>query len=261
MRKCKCWRMPLSECNSLSTRQIASMQALPAAPAVITLWWWIKPVSPPFHWTTNWQCCVQAGALMGIKPTCSSVDGMPMPVAILRQAALLQIFTICMAPTRLRQWQTLSGTMERLHPFLSKTQPQYRGTVFARAALETVKTLLNEFDFKLLVHNFALNDFGDTHSLLLIVDSLALQNTFARLDDSLTTATMDAIFQAASKRTAVSSLGKQGQAEGDVLENVIKSLGRMFGVSLDPMAANLQGGTWANPADREIVHRNLKKIT
>src|SRR6218665_1995423 len=146
-------------------------------------------------------------------------------------------------------------------PLFIEAQPLYRGTIIVDAALETAKTLLNEFDSKLLVDDFALNDFGDTHSLVLIVDSLAVQNTFARLDDSLTTATMEAIFQAASKRIADSNYGKQGLAEGDVLENVIKSLGRMFGVSLDPMAANLQGGTWANPADREIVHRNLKKIT
>ncbi|MCW5263101.1 hypothetical protein D5045_24085 [Verminephrobacter eiseniae] len=146
-------------------------------------------------------------------------------------------------------------------PLFIEDQPLYRGTIIVDAALETAKTLLNEFDSKLLVDDFALNDFGDTHSLVLIVDSLAVQNTFARLDDSLTTATMEAIFQAASKRIADSNYGKQGLAEGDVLENVIKSLGRMFGVSLDPMAANLQGGTWANPADREIVHRNLKKIT
>src|SRR6218665_36334 len=142
-------------------------------------------------------------------------------------------------------------------PLFIEDQPQYRGTVIRNAFYESWKA----FDFKLLVDNFALNDFGDTHSLVLIVDSLAVQNTFARLDDSLTTATMDAIFQAASKKTPLSSLCKQRQAQSDVLKNVIKSLGRMFGVSLDPMAANLQGGTWANPADREIVHRNLKKIT
>src|SRR6218665_50004 len=142
-------------------------------------------------------------------------------------------------------------------PLFIENQPPFRGTVIRDAFDESREA----FDFKLLVNNFALNDFGDTHSLVLIVDSLAVQNTFTRLDDSLTTATMDAIFQAASKRTADSAFGKQGEAEGDVLENVIKSLGRMFGVSLDPMAVNLQGGTWADPADREILHRNLKKIT
>ncbi|MDA6332005.1 hypothetical protein OSK47_24605, partial [Escherichia coli] len=40
-------------------------------------------------------------------------------------------------------------------------------------------------DWKLLVNNFAVNDFGDTHSLVLLVDSLSVQDALTRLDPTL----------------------------------------------------------------------------
>ena len=52
-------------------------------------------------------------------------------------------------------------------------QPLYRGGVVADVLLQSLKYL----DVKLLVNEFVNKDFGDTHSLVLLVDSLNVQNT------------------------------------------------------------------------------------
>ncbi|WP_162580328.1 calcium-binding protein [Variovorax sp. PBS-H4] len=142
-------------------------------------------------------------------------------------------------------------------PIFIEDQPLFRGNVLFSALGASA---LNA-EAKLLVNNFGANDFGDTHSLVLLVDSLSVQNTLAQIDPTLTQATLNAIFAAASAIKAEASLGFQGKAEGDVLENVIKSLAAMFDVNIASMAARLDGGTWANADDRAVFHRNLKTIS
>ena len=135
-------------------------------------------------------------------------------------------------------------------------QPLFRGTVIANVGTTSWKA----GEAKLLVDNFGLNDFGDTHSLVLIVDSLSVQNTLAQLDPDISQGTLDAILAAASNKESLATIGTQGKAEGDTLEKIIKSLATMLGVSIQPMAAKLEGGTWANEADRAVLHGNLKAI-
>ncbi|OUL98421.1 hypothetical protein A8M77_31725 [Variovorax sp. JS1663] len=141
-------------------------------------------------------------------------------------------------------------------PVFIEDQPLFRGDVIWDAILQSAQY----HDVKLLADNFGLNDFGDTHSLVLLVDSLSVQNTLAQLDPGITQSTLNAILFAASSKKSSSALGSQGKAEGDVLENVIMGLASMLDVQIRAMAAKLDGGTWANPADRTVLHDNLKVI-
>jgi hypothetical protein len=105
-------------------------------------------------------------------------------------------------------------------------QPNVRGGV--------VSDVIKSFG-KLLVDGYGRSDFGDDHSLVLIVDSLNVQNTLLNLMSSgqRTTAQdiVRNIFKQASWRTADADaivIGtSQGKAEGDVLENIVNALAGM----------------------------------
>jgi hypothetical protein len=81
-------------------------------------------------------------------------------------------------------------------------QPFKRGNVLG----ETVEALLSEGRIELLHDQYVNNDFGDTHSLVLIVDSLNVQNTILNLlpSDQRTpvTETLNSILKNASWRKA-----------------------------------------------------------
>ncbi|AMM23268.1 calcium-binding protein [Variovorax sp. PAMC 28711] len=141
-------------------------------------------------------------------------------------------------------------------PIFIEDQPLFRGSVIADVGTTSWKA----GEVKLLVDNFGLNDFGDTHSLVLIVDSLNVQNALAQLDPRITQGVLNAILAAASNKSATSAFGTQGRAEGDVLENVLKSLAAMFDVDIEPMDAKLDGGTWANASDRDVFYSNLQAV-
>ena len=79
-------------------------------------------------------------------------------------------------------------------PIFIEDQPLYRGSVIWDAIKQSAKYL----DAKLLVSGFRDNDFGDTHSLVLLVDSLSVMNVLARLDTGFTADTAKTIFQLAS---------------------------------------------------------------
>lgn len=66
-------------------------------------------------------------------------------------------------------------------PIFIEDQPLARGSVVLSALLESVKNA----EAKLLVDDYSKNDFGDTHSLVLIVDSLSVQALFAKLDSTV----------------------------------------------------------------------------
>lgn len=93
-------------------------------------------------------------------------------------------------------------------------QPLSRGNVVLSDVWQTV----NALGVRLLAPGYSLNDWGDTHSLVLVMDSLAVQNVFAKLAPKVDLATINAIFKQASNLKA-GSLLSQGTAEGDVLEN------------------------------------------
>lgn len=155
----------------------------------------------------------------------------------------------------------------RSTPVFIENQPLYRGSVIWDAITQSL--LYN--DVKLLVSGFAVNDFGDTHSLVLIVDSLSVQHTLARLDPNVSHATLDGLLHGASNARSRESSGSQGQADFDTLERVVRSLGDITGASRTSewhaMNPNPTGGTWAQREDadgytgRDTLHNNLRVMT
>lgn len=107
-------------------------------------------------------------------------------------------------------------------------QPLYRGNVGGTVAFQ----LLRYLGVKLLVKGYETKDFGDTHSLVLLVDSLNVQNTLLNMLPQAMRATEAAtvgtvLKDASNLRAANGDLvvgGGQGKAEGDVLENTLNAL-------------------------------------
>lgn len=97
-------------------------------------------------------------------------------------------------------------------------QPLWRGGIFGSA----LSASLASAGVRLLVDGFSQRDFGDTHSLVLLVDSLNNQNTLLQLAPGTTQDTLNGILKAASnlKRENGDLLGGagQGKSEGDALE-------------------------------------------
>jgi VCBS repeat-containing protein len=141
-------------------------------------------------------------------------------------------------------------------PLFIEDQPLYRGNVRFDAAMAS----LDYKDVKLLVDQYAKNDFADTHSLVLIVDSLNVQNALTQLAPDATQAGIEAIFMKASNLVAESTGGTQGKCEGDVLENIVNALADML---LGPGSGTLKGdpigNSWWSIAD--IPENNGIKYT
>ena len=128
----------------------------------------------------------------------------------------------------------------------------------ARGFISTSDILQLQF----LVSNARENDFGDTHSLVLIVDSLAVGVALATLDPTMNLARLDTIYKAAGNKKKEEATDTQGKAEGDTLEAVLDGLRKMFmSVSeVVPTRFELNGGTWANIGPRDTFHGNLDDL-
>nr|WP_298167691.1 calcium-binding protein [uncultured Pseudomonas sp.] len=148
-------------------------------------------------------------------------------------------------------------------------QPLMRGDILKEAIAQS----FGYTDVKLLVPNYANNDFGDTHSLVLILDSLNVQNTLLQLvpegQRQQAESTLVDILRSASWWQRDTTLG-QGKAEGDVLENMVNALAQMF-LGEDKAASlklngNPNGNTWAEVKDsdpytgREALYTALNEI-
>ena len=119
-----------------------------------------------------------------------------------------------------------------------------------------------------LTNQYGLNDFGDTHSLVLLVDSLAIMDTLARLDTGIKQSTAEAILKAASATQRDTVPGSQGKAEGDVLESVLDALVQTFtyadpklrdGKAKNQDSLNI-GGTWADGTLRTNFYKQLDTL-
>ena len=134
-----------------------------------------------------------------------------------------------------------------------ESQPIFRGNYF----LEGPR---NRFQ---IVSNQTVNDFADTHSLVLLVDSLSLMAVLERLDPNVTIAQVSQVFAAASNSRRVTVPFSQGRAEGDTLERTLDALVRLF-VSPDaPSIASplsFGGNTWHDSAPREAFHQSLAAL-
>ena len=134
-------------------------------------------------------------------------------------------------------------------PISIEDQPLWRGSVLSDAFVAS--NLYN--GIKLLVNEFGQNDFGDTHSLVLLVDSLSVQNVFAQLDPQLKTETFSSIFKAASILKGQNGEGN-GKAEGDVLENILNAMADTLGLNWQQdqrLKGNPNGNTWHETSDKD----------
>ncbi|MEJ5129188.1 hypothetical protein WH367_24345, partial [Comamonas sp. MYb21] len=140
-------------------------------------------------------------------------------------------------------------------------QPLKRGDYIS----EAVARSLSYFDIKLLTQNYTINDFGDTHSLVLLVDSLNVQNTLLQMlptvqqgsagstqnENKKWVGLFHSILGSASNKFAQSN-GAQGKSEGDVLENTVNA---MAALTLGPsnfqkLMGSEEGGTWSIVQDK-----------
>lgn len=150
-------------------------------------------------------------------------------------------------------------------PIFIEDQPLYRGEVIDEVPAESKAY----HDLKLLVDGYANNDFGDTHSLVLMVDSLSVQSALARLDPSLTIDKVVSIFSAAANDKASEAFHTQGRADGNTLEILVNALADTLGLNwsgADRLSGSLQGNTWASIQGvggfdgRAEFHARLKNV-
>ncbi len=131
-------------------------------------------------------------------------------------------------------------------PVFIEDQPLARGSFVANL----IEGLVTSASIQLLQNNFGLNNFADTHSLVLLVDSLSVQKAVLDLVPEAKRAdaakSLTDMLKAASWQKAQSVSGAQGTAEGDVLENVINALADLV---LGPqgytrLVGSTTGNTW-----------------
>lgn len=154
-------------------------------------------------------------------------------------------------------------------PVYIESQPLTRGSYVFDAAVASAQYS----SIKLLSPDFEHNDFGDTHSLVLLVDSLAVQDVLYRLavrqNSQVTLADLQKLLSYATANKATAVPPSQGEAEGDTLETVVDALSLAL-LGADPelrKAPNLNdGNTWhdttgsAPLARREQLHSQLNSL-
>ena len=118
-------------------------------------------------------------------------------------------------------------------------QPLTRGSYFK----EVVSASWYNDGLKLLVDNYSLNDFGDTHSIVLLVDSLSVQAVMQKLDPSFTQAQFANILEAISNQAGKSN-SDQGVADGNALETVVNALYKAIFNKDAGLKGNPNGNTW-----------------
>ncbi|MFO1412641.1 MAG: calcium-binding protein [Burkholderiales bacterium] len=134
--------------------------------------------------------------------------------------------------------------------------------------------------FRPLVDHYANRDFGDTHSLTLLVDSLSVQAAILDLvqpdfQEQAQSELQGALGSASYLRRRDAHLSveaDQGEAEGDVLENVVNALSRtvLGSAGINPLSGSPEGNTWAKLdaeltgtkyTGRDSLHAQLKALT
>lgn len=145
-------------------------------------------------------------------------------------------------------------------PVFIEDQPLYRGDPGVMA-IESAMYL----GIKLLVDGFNQNDFGDTHSLVLVQDSLVLQDLMSHLDPSLDAASLDKpakLLRQAGHSKSDTTRFTQGKSEYDSLENALDGWRRLL---VSPQAERTptteEGGHWADPTYRRTFYDNLNTLT
>ncbi|BCA56518.1 hypothetical protein W02_36580 [Nitrospira sp. KM1] len=102
--------------------------------------------------------------------------------------------------------------------------------------------------------------YGNSHSITLIVDSLALQDLFQTVDLALTQVHMEGIFQAASDATAA-VIGQTRVAEGDTLELALDGLRKVFlDAATPPTNFNENAGGFGDLTFRNEFYTHLADV-
>jgi Ca2+-binding RTX toxin-like protein len=105
-------------------------------------------------------------------------------------------------------------------------------------------------------------DFGTTHSITLLVDSLALQELFQTLSPALERTQIEAIFAASSNDMATgTTVGLSGSAEARPLENALDALRRLFlPEPVTKTAADPSTGGFGNLANRNKFYEGIAAV-
>ncbi|MGH7147643.1 MAG: calcium-binding protein, partial [Nitrospiraceae bacterium] len=108
----------------------------------------------------------------------------------------------------------------------------------------------------------ASGDFGTTHSITLIVDSLALQELFQTIAPTLQQGQVESILWASSNELATgTTIGTSGTAEAKPLENALDALRRLFlpGPVTETTADPATGG-FGNLANRNKFYEGIAAV-
>lgn len=101
---------------------------------------------------------------------------------------------------------------------------------------------------------------GLTHSITLIVDSLALNELFQSVDGSLQKSTIEEIFAASSSQSASGFVGMSGVAEGNSLEQALDTLGGIFVPNYTPTLFGRGGYDFGNIRFRNFFYDNIQSV-
>jgi hypothetical protein len=161
-------------------------------------------------------------------------------------------------PSAVANSQLHYGTDQKI---FIESQPLWRGNMLSELVKQIIPLSLYQ-DIKLLNQHYDKNDFGDSHSLVLLIDSLAVQNALYQLDNSLTPETLNGILKAGSYLRAKNSEDNEGQGycEGDVLENVLNSLYKIVLGTDAKLEGNKVGNTWWGEDYRTSFYNNLSAL-
>jgi Ca2+-binding RTX toxin-like protein len=106
-------------------------------------------------------------------------------------------------------------------------------------------------------------DFGNTHSLTLVIDSLELMVALKRIDPTLTKGQIEAMFAAASHQRAKpwASLNQDDMVEGDTLERILDGLRRVLLSPNEPeTTAGSKTGDFGDVAARAVYYRHIQDL-
>lgn len=146
------------------------------------------------------------------------------------------------------------GNRQEVH---IETQPLYRGN--------WLSSFINEFP-SLIINDPGKNNFADTHSLVLLVDSLSLMAAMERLAPTITIETAGQIYAAMSNAKMATLGSAQGKTEGDTLERMLDALRKLVMGSQDAtlndeqMRKVLDGNTWHDAAYRGPFQTKLTEL-
>lgn len=103
-------------------------------------------------------------------------------------------------------------------------------------------------------------DFGTSHSITLIVDSLALQDLFLSIDPTLTQKIIERIFSGSSAQHAQGAVFLNGQAEGNSLEYALDALYKVITGKSDRTPFDRSTGGFGDIENRTIFHQRMEEI-